>query len=169
MVIKAWSYNFVQLLERFVRQLEDVLPETMKRCLRQVSLDNVAFLLRRHRFWIRTYFRKCLQYLCLSGILVEYNPHKTWSRNDVGSPTSTTFTSTFHIGSMFRFNLKSSTYTDKTSPFSRLTNEHSQFGTFSQRSSNRTFSNCLSQKKSCQRMTVQISLKRNDWIFHAGP
>ena len=38
----------------------------------------------------------------------------------------------------------SSTYTDKNSTFSRLTKKHSQFGTFSQPCSNRTFSNCLS-------------------------
>ena len=70
----------------------------------------------------------------------------TWSRKDVGSPKSTSLLSTFHIGSMFCFfpaNLMSSTCTDKNNPFSLCTNEHSQFGTFSQPFFNRMFSTCL--------------------------
>ena len=61
--------------------------------------------------------------LLLSALQVD-----VWSKNDVGSPTSTSFISTFHIGSMFCFfpaSCMSSTYTDKDSPFSRLTNKHS--------------------------------------------
>ena len=53
----------------------------------------------------------------------------------------------FHIGSMFCFfpaSFISSTYTDKNSPFSRLTHKHSQFGSLSQPCSNGTFSNCIS-------------------------
>ena len=74
-------------------------------------------------------------------------PKYTWSRNHVGSSTSYSLLSTFHIGSMFCFfpaSFISSTYTDKNSPFSLLTNKHSQFGTFSQPCSSRTFSNYLS-------------------------
>ena len=54
--------------------------------------------------------------------------------------------SIFHIGSLFCFFpaiFLSSTYTDKDSPFSRLT-KHSQFKNFSLPCSNGTFSNCLS-------------------------
>ena len=49
-----------------------------------------------------TYFCNCPQYLCWRRIPVECNPY-TWSKNDVGSSKSTTFLSTFHIGSMFCF------------------------------------------------------------------
>ena len=47
-------------------------------------------------------------------------PKYTWTRNDVGSPKSTSLLSSFHIGSRFCFspaNFMSSTYTD-----------HSHFG-----------------------------------------
>ena len=48
------------------------------------------------------------------------------------------------INVLFLSSLMSSTYTDKNNPFSRCTNKHSQFGTFSQPYFNRIFSNCLS-------------------------
>ena len=99
------------------------------------------------RFWIHTYFYKCPQYLCLFDILVEYNISKRCQRTMFVLPNQSLFKSTFHIGSMFCFfpaSFVSSTYTDKNSPFSRLTNTHFQFGTFSQPCCNRTFSNCLS-------------------------
>ena len=51
--------------------------------------------------------------------------------------------------------------------FSRLTDKHSQFGTFPNRIP-RELPQTVSQQ-SCHRMTEQISLKRNDWIFHTGP
>ena len=75
------------------------------------------------------------------------HPKFSWSRKDVGSPKSTSLLSIFHIGLIFCFfpaNLMSSTYTDKTNPFSRCTKRHSQFGIFSQPCFNRIFSNCLS-------------------------
>ena len=52
-----------------------------------------------------------------------------------------------HVGPMFCFfpaRFISSTYTDKNSPFSRITNKHSQFGTFSHPYFHGTFSNCVS-------------------------
>ena len=67
-------------------------------------------------FWIQTCLCNFLQYLCSFRILVECNPKKTWSRNGVGSHKSTSFTSTFHIGSMFCFfpaSFLSSTNTEK--------------------------------------------------------
>ena len=63
----------------------------------------VVFLLLLQRSWIQTYFCYCPQY---------------------GSLRSTSFTSTFHIGSMFCFfpaSFMSSTYTWKNHPFSRCT------------------------------------------------
>ena len=85
MVIQAWSCNFVQLLVCFVRQLAisfhtfslHDLPHhrTIRRCLRQVSLNEVAFLLLFQRSCIQTYFCYCPQYLCSSRILLECNPN----------------------------------------------------------------------------------------------
>ena len=51
-------------------------------------------------------------------------------------PNQRPFMRIFPVGLIFCFfpaSLISSTYTDKNSPFSRLTNKHSQFGTFSQK------------------------------------
>ena len=50
----------------------------------------------------------------------------------------------------------SSTCTNKKNSFSLWTN-------------NQYFSNCLSQKSPAKGWTVQISLKRKDLVFHAGP
>ena len=60
------------------------------------------------------------------------------------------FINFFHIGLIFFFPPAiwiSSTYTDKSIPCFRWTNRHSQFGTFSHPSPNRTSSNCLSHKR----------------------
>ena len=59
------------------------------------------------------------------------------------------FISIFQVDSMFTVllaSLISSTCTDRNIPLARLTNKHSQFKTFSQPCSNRTFSNCLSHE-----------------------
>ena len=61
------------------------------------------------------------------------HPKFSWSRNEVGSPRSTSFVRIFQVGLIFSVlpaSLISSTYTDKNSPFARLTNEHSLFRTF---------------------------------------
>ena len=118
---------------------------TMKRYSDFPSM--VIFQLLRLKFWIETWFCNCQQYPCLFHIVFEYIPRYTWSRNDVGSPKSTSLFSTFHIGSMFCFfpaNLMSSTYRDKNNPFWRCTNKHSQLETFSQPCCNRIFLNCFS-------------------------
>ena len=107
---------------------------TVKRCPSQVSLNKVTFLLLLQRSWIRTCSCNCPQHLGSFRTLVERKPKS--SRNDVGTPKSTSFSSTFHIGSMsylFPASFMSSTYTDKNSPFSRLANKQSHFGTFSNR------------------------------------
>ena len=97
-----------------------------------VSLNKVTFLSLQQRSWIQTYSCKCRQHLYLFCILVECNPNKHGQgMKDVGSPKSTTFTSTFQIGSkccFFPASIIASTYTDKNSLSSRCTNKHSQFG-----------------------------------------
>ena len=101
------------------------------------------------------------------------HPKCTWSRNDVGSPRSTSFMGIFQVGSMFTVlpaSLILSTYTDKNSPCARLTNKQSQLKTFSQQCSWRTSSNCVSHKSSARGWPyVQIPFERNDWVFHTGP
>ena len=86
MVIKAWSCNCPQMLVVFVRQLAISLHtflcidlpyhRTMIKCLRQASLNKVAFLLLLRRSWIRTCFCNCPQYLWSFRILVECNRNK---------------------------------------------------------------------------------------------
>ena len=49
---------------------------TMKKCLRQVSLSRVVFLLLPRRFWIQTYFPNYPQYLCFFDKLVDCNRKK---------------------------------------------------------------------------------------------
>ena len=97
-------------------------PGTTKRYSDFPSM--VIFPLLQRKFWIQTWFCNCPQYRCLFHIVFEVRPRYTWSRNDVGSPKSTSLFSTFHIGSFFCFfppDLVSSTCTDKNSPFSRKT------------------------------------------------
>ena len=109
---------------------------TMRRCLRQVSLNKIVFLLLLQKSWIQTYFCNCPQYLCLFLHSHSVQPKYTWSRNDVGSPKSTYFKGIFYIGSrccLFPTIWTSSTYTDKKNPFSLSTEKHSQFGTFPNR------------------------------------
>ena len=60
------------------------------------------------------------------------HPKYTWSKNDVGSPRSSSFINFFHMGAIFCFLptiLMSFTYTDKNNRCFRWTNRHSQFGT----------------------------------------
>ena len=96
-------------------------------------------------------------YLSTISLLIWHSrwaqPKQTWSRNDVGSPKSTSFMGTFHVGLIFRFfpaNFLSSSYTDKHNPFWRWTNSHSQLETFSQPYCKRIFSNCLSHNSSAK-------------------
>ena len=105
--------------------------------------------------------------LSTTSLLVSHSrwvqPKSTWSRNDVGSPKSTSFVSIFHIGSRFCFfpaNYMSSTYTDKNNPFPRWTKRHSQFGIFSQPCFNRIFSNCLSHDSPTKRWPYRFRLRR---------
>ena len=106
MVINAWSCNFVQLLS-CCSPARNISPHIslhdlpyhriMKRCLRQVSPNKVAFPLLLQRSWIQTNFCICPQNLCLFLLSLWVQPKYTWSRNDVGSPKSTSFISTFFV------------------------------------------------------------------------
>ena len=104
-----------------------------------------VFLFSPLKLAIRTWFRNCPQDLRLLQCLWVH-PRFKWSKNDAGSPKSTSLLSTFHIGSIFIFpaNFMSVTYTDKNNPFPRCTIKHSQLETFSQPNFNKTFSTCLS-------------------------
>ena len=108
--------------------------KTMKKYENSQSMEVFQFSPR--KFVIQTWFYNSQQFLCLFHIVFEYTP-STHDRGKmfVGSPKSKSLFSTLHIGFIFCFfpaNLMSSTYTDKNNPFSRCTNEHLQFGTFSQ-------------------------------------
>ena len=50
-----------------------------------------------------TYFFNCLQYSCFFDTLFDCKPKCAWSRNDVGSSTSTCFMKIYHVGLMFCF------------------------------------------------------------------
>ena len=99
-----------------------------------------------------------LLYLSTITLLIWHSlwvqPKSTWSRDDVSSTKSTSPTSIFHVGLMLCFfpaSFLSFTYTNKNRSFSRLTNKHSQFGTFSQPLSNTAFSNCFSHGSPAKR------------------
>ena len=115
----------------------------------EVSFTLVIFQLPQQKLVIRTFFGSRQKYFRSVCIHVECIPKFSWSREDVGSPRSTSFINFFHMGSIFCFLpaiLMSFTYTDKNKPCLRWTNKHSQFGTLSHPSSNRPSSNCLSHK-----------------------
>ena len=54
--------------------------KTMKRCLYQISLNKVAFLLQQQRFWIQTCSCNCPRFLCWFGILFECKPNEWGQR-----------------------------------------------------------------------------------------
>ena len=100
MVVKAWSWYFVELLSRSFWPTHIIVPHISYHDLPCHSIIS-------HCLWV--------------------HPKKTKSKKDVGSPKSTSLLSTFHIGTMFCFspaNFMSSTYTDKNNPFSRWMNKH---------------------------------------------
>ena len=157
-VIVAWCRYFVELLCRLVCQL--TIPFHTFLCMtfhitrprRNTKILRVWKFFSSHprKFMILTWLCDCPQSLLISHCLW-VQPKYTWSKKDVGSPKSTSLSSTFHIGSRFRSfpaNFMSSTCTEKNIPFSPCTHKHSQLETFS---------------------SIQIPFKRNDWVFHTGP
>ena len=123
----------------------------------------VVFQLLLRKFWIQT----IVLWLSTISLLISHclwvHAKYTWSKKDVGSPKSTSWLSTFHIGSMFCFfpaNFLSSTDTDKNNPFSRCTNKHSQLETFSQPYFNRIFSSCLFHDNPAKRRLYRFRSRR---------
>ena len=93
---------------------------TMRKCSRQISLQQAVSLQAQQKSWIPTYFCFCLQHLCLFDILFECTPNKRGQGMMSVLPESTLFKSIFYIGSIFCFFPSSfipSTYTDKNSLF----------------------------------------------------
>ena len=84
MVVNAWSWYFVELLSRFVRQLTISFPHiswhdppchrTTKRYADFPSM--IIFHLFLWKLWIQTWFCNCQQYLCFFQIVFEYIPGK---------------------------------------------------------------------------------------------
>ena len=124
--------RFCIIVESFYLQVHDISPHISLRDLpryrtkkHQVSLKlwSVGFPWLQQRSWIqKTYFCNYPEDPCLFDILFKRNRNK----HDPGPmfPKSTSLLSTFHIGSRFCFfpaYFMSSTYTDKSNPFSRCT------------------------------------------------
>ena len=81
------------------------------------------------------------------------------------------FINFFHMGAILCFFpaiLISSTCTDKNNPCFRWTNRHSQFGTFPSKF-HQNFLELPFPQWSSKWVFVQISFKRNHWIFNAWP
>ena len=114
----------------------------------------VIFQLLLRKFWIQTWFCICQQYLCSFHIVFGLIPGKRDQGMMLVLPN-------FHIGLMFCF-LSSQflchPHTQiRTILFSRCTNKHSQWKTFSQPYFNRIFSNCLSHNSPAK-----------GWVFDTG-
>ena len=153
MVVNAWSRYFVELLSRFVRQLTIsfhtllCMTSHVIRPWRNTKILRVWKLFCSHRG--NSGFKHGS--VIVNNVFVYFTLSLSTS---LGSPKSTSWFSTFHIGLMFCFfpaNLMSSTHTDKNNPFSRCTKKHSQLETFSQPYFNRFFSNCLSHNSPARR------------------
>ena len=126
-VIDAWSRYFVELPSRLVCQLTISLHTFLCMISHIISPWRNTKILEYGSFSVPPVeIRDSNMVLQLSTIflLISHclwvHSRNTWSRNDVGSPKSTSLFSTFHIGSMFCFfpaNFMSSTCTDKNKPF----------------------------------------------------
>ena len=101
----------------------------------------VIFRLLLRRFWIQTNLCNCQQYLFLFCILFACNPkkHGQGMMLDLPNQILSLYFRHWVKFCFFPASFISSTYTDKNNTFSRSTNKHSQFGTFSQPYFNRIF------------------------------
>ena len=121
--------------------------------------------------WVRTQLCNCQQYLCLFHIVFEYIPDIHDQGKMLVLPNQLVYW-VLYIGLMFCFfpaNLMSSTYIDKNNPFHGVRMSIPNFKTFSQQYFNKIFWNCLSHDSPAKSMTIQIPLKRDNWVFHTGP
>ena len=139
MVIHPWRCDCLILVEWFYPQVRNIFPHVSLRDLTRYRTKNISF---RHQMslklwqvvfpwpqqesWIRSDLCSLLQYRHPSYTLFECISKYTWSRNDVGSPRSTSFMRIVQVGSTFSVlpaSLISSTYTDRNSPLARLTSK----------------------------------------------
>ena len=132
----------------------------------------VMFQLLLRKFWIQTSFCNCQQYLCLFHIVFECTQGIHYLRKMLVLPNQLLYLSTFHIGLMFCFfpaSLISCRYTDKNSPFICLRVIIHNLELFPKRVPIELSRIAFPHSLSCQRITVQIPFKRNDWVFLSGP
>ena len=97
-----------------------------------------------------TWLCDCQQYLYLFHTVVEYIPSIHDQRKMLVLSNQLLYwvlSAPDQCFASFQPIFMSSTYTDKSNPFSRCTKRHSQFGIFSQPCFNRSFSNCLSHNR----------------------
>ena len=106
----------------------------------------VIFRILPRKFVTRKWICKCQQYPYLFQIVFEYIPGFHHQGKTLVLPYQLLYWVLSTSDQFFPVNLMSSTQTDKNNPFSRCTNKHSQFETFSQMYFNRIFSNDLSHK-----------------------
>ena len=184
-IVNAWSWYFAELLSRLVCQLSISFHTFLDTSFRVIRPKRNTQIFRAWKFFSCScrnfWFRHCSAIvhnifayftLSLSTSQVNMIKERCWlSQNQFLCWVLSTSNSYFFFPSIWchphtqiriiHFHeVRISIPNWKPSP-----NRTSQFKTFSQSCSNRTFSNCLS----CSRMTAQISLKRNDWVFHIGP
>ena len=171
-----------KVVETFCSPVRNIFPRislhdlpyhrTMRKCVLQISLNEGICLFLQLKSLFQTYSWNCLQYLCLFCFLVECNPKKHGQGmmlvlpNQRHSYVFSTLDPDFV--SFLLFWNRPHTQTKTIHPVCYKISFHN-LELFSHPFAKRTFSNCLSQKESCQRMTAQISFKKNDWIFHTGP
>ena len=148
MVVRAWTCDFVQLLGCLVRQFATSRTHTQLFRRPSRSKDHEEIFESNLSFWEGNFSVAPAEILISNmslsfstkSLLVSHSrwiqPKWTWSKNDVGSPKSTSFTSSFHIGSTF-CSCQPILYRPHTQTrivlFSWITKKHSQFGTFPNR------------------------------------
>ena len=132
-----------KIVKSFYLQIGNIFPHisvhdlsyhrTLRRCLRQVSQNKVAFLLLLQRFWIRTYHQKNVHRI-FAGLTFSLSTTQINMVKELWWFSQIHF---FHryfphwvnvISSKPVF--LSSIYTDEEYPFSRFRNKHSQFWNF---------------------------------------
>ena len=166
MVIKAWSWDFVQLW--VVLLASPQYRSTHFFSWPSISWDHVEMfassLPELRNFSVApaevvdsNTFCNCRQYLCLFRTSVECTPSTRGQRMMLVLPNRLVSSELSSLDRCFvSFQpVLCRARTEKNGPLSRFTNNHSQFGTFSQPCSSRNLSNCLYQKA-----TVQICASR---------
>ena len=148
MVANTWSCDFVQLLSRIICKFA-ISFHTFLRKTFHIKGQRWIWQFFQHlqlTSCIQTWLCNCPQHLCLFDSLVECNTKKHGQGTMLvlsNQRLSEALSTLGQCSASFQASLKPSTYTDKNSPFSQLTNKHFQFGSFAHPFSTRTFSNCF--------------------------